>query len=608
MAEEDSQLYKQYIETFKIAWKSTRPYFDKANEDIDLYEQEPDQNSTTLSDITFGQARLFVDQALPSIMSRLFGCDNPFEFIPTDKKITYDTARKVRDLILYNMMTTMNLETEGYLTIKEAVKLGSGYGIIEPKIITPPFSEEMIAYTEDTEVRSREMEIGDVQTVPSYTYIPYGQVIPTPDGKNPDEVSCVFVLRFYPEDVFRKMLDKKLNPNTPFSGDAEEIIKYARTNSMDGYLRSPRQIAAQIANTDKPVNDRMNKYGSEKTPVSVPVLQCYARNEHVWFACDKFNMYHKKSSFQTLRCPVVKATFDPDGEIWHTPGIIRPRKSLVRGIETLYNAIMDMFSMIVHPHQVVNADAMQTVGKIPNLQPYGKTVISGAYKTGDVVSWIPPPPMPPFLLDVLNRMEDSNAASAGQPKQLFGQGTPGLVRGGSGAMESLMQSSTGREKMVANTIEKGWYASVVEQTLILTQMLATEKQLLPKLSYNPQTGTNELGFVEITRDDIRRVYRIQLSFTEKMSNALAELSKNAMIYDRGIQNRFVNPKEAFALLVGDTKQFRQLTEGVNPQDNLNAMAAQGNVPRGTMGGGGGGEEQQQPITGGAGAAMGGLNL
>jgi L-aminopeptidase/D-esterase-like protein len=79
-----------------------------------------------------------------------------------------------------------------------------------------------------------------------------------------------------------------------------------------------------------------------------------------------------------------------------------------------------------------------------------------------------------------------------------------------------------------------------------------------------------------------------------------------MIYDRAMQNRYVNPKEAFAMLVGDTKQFRQLTEGVNPEENLAAMQAVGGGGESNAGAGAG--ATQNPLVGGAGTSLGGLNV
>jgi hypothetical protein len=172
-------------------------------------------------------------------------------------------------------------------------------------------------------------------------------------------------------------------------------------------------------------------------------------------------------------------------------------------------------------------------------------------------------------------------------------------------MESLRQSTSGREKLTNKHFENGWYASVVEQTLILCQMLAHDKEMLPALKYNPETGKNDLGWVEITREDIRQVYKVQLSFTEKMANQLAEMTRNAMIYDRAIKNENVNRKEAFALLIGNTKQYRQLTEGVNPQENIAAMQAVAGKEPGS-GPEGAAAPPEMPMTGGAGMAAGGL--
>jgi len=602
----EKKLVKKYIsDSFPIAWKAAREYFDRATEDNALYEQELDLNSPSLSDITLGEAKKFVDQALPAIWFRLMGSDNPFEFIPSSKTVAFEKARKVRDWVLFNMMTVMGFQTEGYLTLKDAVKLGKGYGIVEPKFVTPPASEEKIVYAGNEQIKTRDMEVGKSVMVPGYTYIPFGQVIPTPDGKNPDEVSVTYVLRFYPEDEFRNMLDKKQNPNTPFTGNADEIIKYARSNLMNGYVRSPRQIAAQISNQNRTISDMMNNGSSKDTPVSVPVLCAYGRKEHVWFACDRFPIYHKKSKFQTLRSPVVVATFDPDGCNWFTPGIIRPRRRMIAGVESFYNAVMDILTLYLHPHLIVNRDNLVNSGEKPSLEPYGTTLITGTQKAGDVFAPATPPTLPSFLLEVGNRIEEKNESSVGQPKSLQGQGTAGLVRGGSGAMESLQQSTSGREKLSASHFENGFYTAVVENALILCQMLANDKDFMPQLAIDETTGKTDLKWIEITRDDVRQVYRVQLSFVEKMSNQLAEIQKNSMIYDRGLHNRFANPKELFALLVGNTRQYNQLTSGVNPAENLAAMQAQAGKQPGQ---GGEGAPGEQSIAGGAGTAMGGLNI
>jgi len=606
---DSDKLLNKYLKLFQLSWKAARPFFDRANEDVAQFEQDINPETwPTMSEITLAQARLFVDQALPPIVSGLFGAENPFELLPTDNQITYETARKIRDWVLYNMLTNMRLETEGYLSIKEGVKLGKGYGIVEPQIITPPISEQqmIIAGANAEEITNRVMGRGIAELVPGYSYLPFGTVIPTPDGAHPDNVSCTFVLRMYQEERFRKMFDKKLNPDTPFEGDVEKIIERARMKMFNGYLSTPRQIATQIANQSQTPMDSMNEAGSD-TPVIIPVLQCYAHDEHVWFACDKFKIYHVKSKYQTLRSPVVDVTFDPDGNDWFTPGIIRPRRRMIMGVENFHNGIMDLISMILHPHGVVNRDALLSEEEKTDLQPYGKTYITGGFKTTDVVTWAQLPPMPPQLFEAGRNLDERNEASAGQPRSLQGQGTPGLVRGGSGAMEALSAGTSGREKMQTGHVEKGWYSAVAENALVLCQMLAKKKQYLPVLKYTPEDKKqkSKYDFAEITRDDIRRVYLVRLGFTEKMKNELAEITRKAMIYDRGIQNENVNRSEAFAWLVGNDKDYTRLTAGANAKENIatmQALAARAGARPGA------GAPAEQPAIGGAGTTMGGLQV
>ena len=611
-SEDSDKKLRKYLALFRLAWKEARPYFDLANEDVRMFNQDVNPDRPTLSDITLAQARLFVDQALPPLMSRLFDADNPFDLIPTDAKIEYETARKIRDLVLYNMRTHMQIERNGYLTLREAVKLGKGYGIIEPRIITPPISEEQIVMTGNEEVRNRVMGIGKTELVPGYTCLPFGTVIPTPDGATPDDVSCVFVLRMFQEEPFRKMFDKKLNPDTPFEGPVEKIIERARSKIFNGYLATPRQIATQIASLQRSPAQAMNESGSD-TPVIIPVLQCFSRDEHVWFACDQFEIYSAKAKYQTLRNPVVAATFDPDGSQWFTPGIIRPRRRMIMGSEDFFNAIMDMISMSLHPHQIVNRDALISEDQKTDMQPYGRTYISGSAKAADVISWAQLPQLPAYVFEAGNKLEEHDTASVGQPKSLQGQGTPGLVRGGSGAMESLLQSTSGREKLTARHVEQGWYSSVVENTLVLSQMLAKDKQYLPAIKYNPENkggkNKNEFNFSEITRSDIRRVYSVQLSFTDKMRNEMAEFSMKTAKYDRLVENENVNRQEALAWLIGNDRDYNRLTAGVNPEDNLKTMQALAQAQQAKPAGGTSPAAASEiPAIGGAGAALGGLGV
>jgi len=183
---------------------------------------------------------------------------------------------------------------------------------------------------------------------------------------------------------------------------------------------------------------------------------------------------------------------------------------------------------------------------------------------------------------------------------LQGQGTPGLVRGGSGAMESLLQSTSGREKLTARHVENGWFSAVIENTLVLSQMLAKDKQYLPSISYVPESKKNKFDFSEISRADIRRVYTVQLSFQDKLRNELSEMTRKSMIFDRAIQHEGVNRDELMNWFIGNDKESKRLFSGVDREENMRILQS--------LGKGGGEAPKETPITGGKGLTGGGLQV
>lgn len=601
---DSDKIVRKYRATFKLAWEATQKHFERANEDRKLFEQELDASThPTLAEMTLGHARLLVDQALPSLVQYILGAENPFVFIPQDADVSYATARKVRDRILFDMLTVMRLSCKAYLTFKDAVKFGKGYGIIEPKWITPPVVQGIRTMTADKMVRLREMGRGKPEMVPEYTYIPFNWVIPTPDGSQPEDVSCVFVLRLFPEGQFREFFSA---PGSQFEGSPDKIIEYCRRSPFNGYISQARQIGAEIANYDKPEHEYMRSSGATKdTPVLVPVLMCLAPDEHVWIAGDKFKIYQATSKYQTLRRGVVAATYDPDGTQWFTPGIINPRRRMIKGIQDYYGAMLDIVSMILHPAYIVDKEKFANSDDIPTLGPYREFQVHG--DPTNAISWVQPAPIPEYSVRSGEKLEEHCAASAGQPRQLMGQGTPGMVRGGSGAMESMLQNVSGREKLVSQHIEEGWYAGVVENTLILDQIIAPERSWVSQLVYDPSTKKQDVERLEITRDDIRQVYRVQMTFTDKMRNKMAEHGMRVAIYDRCIENPMVNREEAVSYLVDNDKDFKRLTSGVDVEANIKMMQQiAGTVPKAGPPGETAGLPNEMPTVAGAGLAGGGL--
>lgn len=590
------KLLKRYLALFKLAWKEARGALDIANEDMALYNQEINPDTwETFSEITLGDARKMVDQILPVLMMYMFGVDAPFKTIPLDKDVSYETAEKLRKYLLYTMLTTMQLERKGYLTIKTAVQLGSGYGIVEPEMITPPVSVKNEVIGRGVKMSQREMQIGKEQMIHTYHTLPFGSVIPTPDGTCPEDVSCVFVLRQYNEQKFRKMMRQEA-----YDGPVEEIIERARLKRFNGYLSYPRQVAANIAGYDNTRYNMMNEATDDKTPVVIPVLQCYAPDEHVFFACDKFMIYHAKDKYQTLRNPVIKATFDPEPEQWYSSGIIHPRFNMITSRETFVNSIMDIMTRYLHPHKLTNVSQMVNETDTADYEPYGNTRITGDPNTA--ISWVFPPSLPQHVFQSGDILETQMNASAGQPANLQGQGTPGLVRGGSGAMESLYERISGREKLSGKHLENGWYQDVIENTLILSQIIGNEEEILQTLGYNKEKEKYEFLTTTVTKEEIRHVYRIELTFLDKMRNVMAEASTRQATYDRMIANEHADRRKALKYLIGNERVAEDIMLEAQPDNNLNVMKQ--------MSGRSGNSEESTlpPGAAGAGIAGGGIAM
>jgi len=142
----------------------------------------------------------------------------------------------------------------------------------------------------------------------------------------------------------------------------------------------------------------------------------------------------------------------------------------------------------------------------------------------------------------------------------------------------------------------------VENTLVLSQLLAKDKTYLPSISYTPESKKNKFNFSEITREDIRRVFNVQLSFSDKMKNELSEITRKSILYDRMIQSEKINRSEALAWLVGNEKEYVRLTSGVNEKENIATMQALSSKAAGAAPAG------EMPIVGGAGSALGGLDV
>lgn len=563
----EENVVKEVLDIFQVSYEYAREYMSDFNKQAQLYDQVIDPETwETSSEVTLGQAFAMCQNMIAPIMYyTLWSPEVPFEMIPRDPEVSYATSRKVRENIVYTQRERMNLEWEGQYTLLDILKFGIGYTMVESKPVQGPGFGNRFAAAGTTTESLPSLEVGEITDITTCRHIGVGRVWPTPDGSEPDNTSVTTVLDFIDEFSLRQMYAR---PDNPYRGDVEKIIEYARTNKLNGWTASAREIADYLARQKQSVINRMNKRGNKNMPALIPIVKQYRENQHIYVACDKFLMYDVKDKYQTLQCPLVKGTFAPEGGQWFTKGLIGRGFDSISAVETYVNAMIDLLSISLHPHKIINIDAMAEQDIQEDIVPYGTT--RGHGPPGNIIDFVKYPQMPAQAFTIPDQIRGFINELVGAGPSAQQAATPGIVRGGTGALESLLQTSSGREKATAKHIENGWYKPITLLTLIYQQILINDKDEYTFMTtLKPgdareglKEGDKYFAAASVTTDDIRQDWRVEFNFREKLRNFIAESSHRIQVYDRMIQNRKVNEEEALRYLIGDEYVANRLMSGV----------------------------------------------
>jgi hypothetical protein len=575
-----------------------------------MYDQIIDPATwATMSEMTLGSAYRLVQNTIPNLtLNVLWASETSFDLMPEGAaldEVNVDLARKVRDFTVYQLRDQMKIESKGYPTILDGVKVGNGYGIIEPKVIYSAERAKTTIQAEGKKVEAYGLELEEPRTVASYRPLTFGSVIPTPDGATPEEVTAVNVVDAIDEWTFRDLYADK---DGPMEGNPEEIIKYVKQAGFDASTYTIRSLIAKIIGLRDMPEIRYPNRRKNKGPVMIPIVKQFRKDAHVWIVADRFRIYKKKRSVGTLQCPVINYKFAPENGVWFTRGVINPNLDLMRTIEMWSNAMLDLFSLHLHPHQIVNIDACQEEDAAEDLQPYGKTFVRG--EPSRAMAFQTPPTLPPTVAGIGDHLQRVSDDLAGLNAPQGGQLSPGIVRGGSSALETLLASSTNREKVSVQHLIESWYKPLIELTLIYSSIFAQDNQEFAIVKTAEKTkkvgkaslaaGSKYFDVIKITRDDLAHVWRVSINFRERLRNVLAESSHRLQVYDRLKENPGVNPDELLRYLIGDDYQVANLLAGVDKQGRVEelselvkrGLAGQGRpvmpatAPGGVLGGGG----------------------
>lgn len=555
------------MDVFRLSFTQAIPFLQEAEQDAAAYAGKIDRDHwPTLSEIVIPLAKTATEQALATLYPYLLPTTvNFFDLSPVNESMDYGTIQNLTDYLHYVLRRRMQIYPRGMLTLKDIIMLGTGYGCVENRVVTPPKRAEVSGYLAGQRTAVIQMQPGEPEVTETYTYVPFGAVIPSPDGDMPDTASAVFHLDFYTEAAFKALYDEASGMD--MMGSAEAVIAMARQRKLNGYLSPAADIMASISGLPYMPSQVMPGTNVKKAPVLVPVLKCYFQHRHVWIACGIQRIYDVQNQFSTLRCPIVKGTANPTGGKWYNRGIVGGSLGLHHGANMFYNALMDLIDLYLHPPKVVDTSIIPE-DQIENFGPYA--TFHGQGPVDKALKYWFPEALNPQLFNLGPELRNLFSDAVGQPSIVRGEGPAGLMRGGSGAFESLLQSSTAREKLMGAICETTWLQQTIENALLLCQANIGAEGVDFPVPVETERA-REFKQVTITAEDLRHVLAVDLNLEEKVRNQAASVNIATQYYGVARQSPYVNPKELDAWMaeqVGGIPLRRRLLAGVNPKDRI----------------------------------------
>jgi len=523
--EHAGEMRNQYGEALRIA----EGHFRQASEIQKMYSGD-NFDVGTGSDIRFPMLYQLTEELLPGIWKGLF---------PRGKMIRLSERfgsganheRIVKsEKFLHFLIKHSGLATEGVKTVKDSLKFGKGYGVVELERFSIPEEVAIILANASTGAVARSTETrATVRYMPVYKYLPYHLVVPTPDGDTPESVSCVYVLRFFDERELRDMYEQDAalpEEHRKMKLTADEVLKKTEEAQLDGGKYPLYWIMAGVAG----MQDRLNSYrqlaeiqrfkvlGSRKSRMLVtPVLQCKYDTEEYWLANGEQMIYSVTSKDKICK-DVVACSGNNDGNDWWAQGPIMAAGDLHLATNILWRTLLDVAARVGDPIKLVN----QFILEDPPDEMLPGTTLKTRSAVGDLrnaFTYAQSPPLPEGFTSLAGAFQEQASRTIGRPIQLSGQGGAGLVRGGSAAFESYLSTATGREKLLMGLIQSGWLIPTLEMILRSQQIVMPAKM---KFSMSDGGDPAEERVQTITREDFAREYDVEIDPDAKYDLSTAE--------------------------------------------------------------------------------------
>jgi len=491
---------EELLEMFQFAYKESAVHFKRMATAAASYEGKINISTwPTLSRISFPFNWNIVEQQLPFVMGYLFPKGRWPTLVPAEAGVDLQAISRVEDYLRYLMIVVMRIPKVTHLILKDCIRYAVGYGLADHEYISVPDVVQKDLYRGSEKLASKVVTGMRGKLSPIIRYVHPARVIPMPDGSDTDGPARAdhFVLLTYPEVAFREMFKS----DDRYTGNVEEIIKESRNLGCDARVKY-QTIMARIAGVE--ASGRIN----EDVPVLVPVLIYYGLKEKTYIAAGKYIIreVHAEGD-EVLVSDLIKFSAWPDGEQWFPTGPFEAGQSVGDGANLWYNGLVDLATYSMNPTRVLNKsmfgnNAVPPVGPNQDLEVYGDPSKAARYM--DL------PPFPQQLFAMGDMLQDQLGRTGGHPAALDRM-VPGLVRGGSNALETMISSSTGRQLLAAMMIKTGGMQDMISKILIKAQgMIGEGGDMFISREYDSKKKENTVVEQTITMTDLAHAFRVYL--------------------------------------------------------------------------------------------------
>jgi hypothetical protein len=469
-----------------------------------------------------------VQKAVPIALDGIFSQSNRLRLHALEPGVDIGQIKN-SELALHDLVSyKMRAHQRSIPIVNDVFKCSIGFGIVEPFFMSLPSSFQVSTRDRSTRI----MKVESQQAL-RLRYMAPTQICVTPDGSNfngDNPVSVAIAFDSYNEDQWMDMYDdSKLDGEKPeMLGNPKAIVDEARSTGFT----SETNIETLIKQMGG-VSPKANRPDSEYIPGRVPVLKFYDnyKRRHLWIANGTTIVYDKSDEFQTMLCPLLKASAWVDGTEFYPMSTPEGYQKIGWTKNIIVNLFLDILTKQLKRPIIYNQeyfDKEPTFGPDDRIKTSAQDARMGA-------AYMEGPRVDATALTFYEYVNQIGNSITGQRDFM----EKNFTRGGGMAFSELLSSTEGMSRLQWTILEMMFVESLYNQALIYLQSNVDQQGVVVRQRRtNRKTKTEEVRDITVTESDLVHGYALSIDLGEKRRIGGMEGQNSLAIYDRKIASPY----------------------------------------------------------------------